>query len=68
MAKKIDPYAWIVVSDPDELISENTCKCLREIIKAAEGKNGNNMIGINAHDIWIDAHKMDEGIAQKEAE
>ena len=65
-AKKIDPYAWIVVSDPDELISENTCKNLREIIKAAEA-NGNNMIGINAHDIWIDKEKMDPGITQKEA-
>ena len=65
-AKKIDPYGWIVVSDPDELISENTCKNLREIIKAAEA-NGNNMIGLNAHDIWIDKEKMDVGIAQKEA-
>jgi CDP-glucose 4,6-dehydratase len=66
IAKKIDPYAWIVVSDPDELISENTCKNLREIVKAAEA-NGNNMIGLNAHDIWIDKIKMDPGIAQKEA-
>ena len=65
-AKKIDPYAWIVVSDPDELISENTCKCLREIVKSAEA-NGNNMIGLNAHDIWVDREKMDAGIAQKEA-
>ncbi len=65
-AKKLDPYAWVVVSDPDELISENTCKNLREIIKAAEA-NGNNMIGINAHDIWIDKDKMDAGITQKEA-
>jgi nucleoside-diphosphate-sugar epimerase/glycosyltransferase involved in cell wall biosynthesis len=65
-AKKIDPYAWIVVSDPDELISENTCKNLREIVKAAEA-NGNNMIGLNAHDIWIGKETMDQGIAQKEA-
>jgi CDP-glucose 4,6-dehydratase len=65
-AKKLDPYAWILVSDPDELISEKTCIDLRQIVVAAEAE-GNNMIGINAHDIWIDADQMDEGIKQKEA-
>jgi nucleoside-diphosphate-sugar epimerase/glycosyltransferase involved in cell wall biosynthesis len=65
-AKKLDPYAWIVVSDPDELISEKTCKDLRQIIAAAEA-DGNNMIGLYAHDIWIDAEKMDDGEKQKEA-
>jgi glycosyltransferase involved in cell wall biosynthesis len=39
---------------------------LREIVAAAEAQ-GNNMIGLNAHDIWIDKEKMDPGIAQKEA-
>ena len=65
-AKKIDPYAWIIVSDPDELISEKTCIDLRRIVGMAEAE-GHNMIGINAHDIWIDADQMDEGIKQKEA-
>ena len=65
-AKKIDPYAWVLVSDPDELISENTCIHLREIVAAAEAE-GYSMIGINAHDIWIDAEQMDAGVAQKEA-
>jgi CDP-glucose 4,6-dehydratase len=65
-AKKIDPHAWLVVSDPDELISLNTCQNLRDIIKQAESE-GINMIGINSHDIWVDADKMDAGIAQKEA-
>jgi len=64
--KKLDPHAWIIVSDPDELISENTCRDLRRIIQMAEAE-GHNMIGINAHDIWIDADQMDEGIKQKEA-
>jgi CDP-glucose 4,6-dehydratase len=65
-AKKLDPHAWMVVSDPDELISLDTCKNLREIVKQADAE-GINMIGLNAHDIWIDSEKMDQGIAQKEA-
>jgi CDP-glucose 4,6-dehydratase len=65
-AKKLDPYAWIFVSDPDELLSENTAKELRRIVQLAEAE-GHNIIGINAHDIWIDADQMDEGIKKKEA-
>jgi hypothetical protein len=64
-AKKIDPYAWCLVSDPDELMSENLCRDLRNIVKAAE-EEGYNMIGIYARDIWIDIDKLDAGELQKE--
>lgn len=57
-AKKIDPYAWILVSDPDELFSESLMKDIRLIVAELE-KNGYNMAGINCHEYfehveWLD--------------
>ncbi len=57
-AKKIDPYAWILVSDPDELMSESLCTELRSIVKALEAE-GYNMAGINCVEAfecveWLD--------------
>jgi hypothetical protein len=64
-AKKIDPYGWALISDPDELLSESLCRDLRKIVSAAEAE-GYNMIGIYAHDIWIDLDKLDAGELEKE--
>jgi len=57
-AKKIDPYGWILVSDPDELMSESLCIELRNIVGELENA-GYNMAGINCHEIfkcveWLD--------------
>jgi len=57
-AKKIDPYAWILVSDPDELFSESLVKDIRAIVAALE-KDGYNMAGINCREAfelveWLD--------------
>jgi len=65
-AKKIDPHGWVLVSDPDELMCEELCNELRNIVKEAEAQ-GYNTLGIHARDIWIDADKLDEGEKEKEA-
>jgi hypothetical protein len=61
-AKKIDPYGWVLVSDPDELMSESLCFELRDIVKALE-EHGYNMAGINCHEAfecveWLDDYDM----------
>ena len=58
-AKKIDPYAWLICSDPDELFCEELCKKLRNIVKALE-EEGFNMAGINCHDQFEDVEWLDD--------
>jgi len=57
-AKKIDPYGWCLVSDPDELFNEELTKNIRDIVKALE-EEGFNMAGINCREAfecveWLD--------------
>jgi len=57
-AKKIDPYAWIMVSDPDELFCEELCREIRNITAEAE-RQGINMLGVNCLEAfecieWLD--------------
>jgi len=57
-AKKIDPYGFVLVSDPDELFSESLCLELRNIVRELENA-GCNMAGINCHEAfecveWLD--------------
>lgn len=50
---------WIVVSDPDELYSEELCKGLRELIEKYNFE-GYNMIGIPCRDDFINKLWLDE--------
>lgn len=65
-AKKLDLYAWVLCSDPDELFCEELCKEIRSIVKEAEAE-GYNMLGIHARDQWLDLDKLDQGEKEKEA-
>lgn len=64
-AKGIDPYAWILVSDPDELMSKSLCQDLRKIVEALQ-ERGYNMAGINCHEYFAGVEQMDEGELMKE--
>jgi len=57
-AKKIDPYAWVLVSDPDELFSESLVKDIRLIVSELE-KNGYNMAGINCRECFENVEWLD---------
>lgn len=57
-AKKIDPYGWCLVSDPDELFCEEFCKELRNIVKALE-ENNFNMAGINCREAFEAVESLD---------
>ena len=48
--RKIDPYAWVIVSDPDEVFCEAFVRDLRKILEEAE-KEGIQLLLINSHDI-----------------
>ena len=58
-AKKIDPNAWIAVSDPDELYSEELAENLRTLVEQAEAE-GYNMLPIHARDQFQSVEWLDE--------
>ena len=46
---------WILVSDPDELFSEDACKNFRNLIKEAENTRPNyNMISFESHSVRLE--------------
>jgi hypothetical protein len=57
-AKKIDPWGWCLISDPDELMSETLCLDLRKIVKALE-EHGYNLAGINCREAFEAAEWLD---------
>jgi len=59
-ARKRDEYAWVVVSDPDEIFCEEFCKDLRRILEEAD-KQGIGLLLINSHDITV----MPDGTKQE---
>ena len=58
-AKKIDPHAWIAVSDPDELYSEELAKNLRPLVEQGEAE-GYNMLPIHVRDQFESIEWLDE--------
>ena len=58
-AKKIDPHAWIAVSDPDELYSEELAKNLRTLVEQAEAE-GYNMLPIPVRDQFESIEWLDD--------
>lgn len=57
-AKKIDPWGWVLVSDPDELFCEEFCEEIKNIVDALE-EQGYNMAGINCHEAFKSVEWLD---------
>jgi hypothetical protein len=58
-AKKIDPYAWCLVSDPDELFCEELCREIHNIVKSLE-EEGYNMAGIVCREVFENIEWLDD--------
>ena len=62
-ARAIDPHAWIITSDPDELFSESFVRDIRKILVELD-RLGYTQVGVNSHDITMRADgKRDENIS-----
>jgi hypothetical protein len=53
-AREVDPHAWVLTSDPDELFSESLMRNIRNVLTDAWA-NGFNQLGVNSHDVDVKA-------------